>query len=116
MGQINGQYVDDDDPGIGAFNWGSLIEQGFNFGNNFINQKYAKDTAKHTAAAQALAYQPAINSSSSVAATGTSGIGVGVDSQGISLGGGSHIGWGWVIGGIAIFGLLQSRGFQRRSR
>jgi hypothetical protein len=44
------------------------------------------------------------------------GIGFGVDSQGIRLSDGSHIGWFPIIGVIGVFFLLQSPGFSRRSR
>ncbi len=45
-----------------------------------------------------------------------SGIGFGVDSQGVRLSDGSHIGWFPIVGVIGIFFLLQQPGFTRRGR
>jgi hypothetical protein len=116
---MNGMYVDDLD-GLSGIDWGGLIGQGFDFGKNFINQKYAKDAAKHTAAAQAaIQYQPAVqtfNSNPGSSAPPPPGVGFGIDSQGVRLSDGSHIGWP-VIGIVGLgFFLLQSRGFQKRGR
>lgn len=44
----------------------------------------------------------------------TTGVGIGIDSNGIRLSDGSHISWILIIGLIVVFALVQSRGFQRR--
>jgi hypothetical protein len=43
-------------------------------------------------------------------------IGFGVDSQGVRLSDGSHIGWFPIVGVIGVFFLLQQPGFTRRGR
>jgi hypothetical protein len=43
-----------------------------------------------------------------------SGVGIGVDSNGVRLSDGSHLGWFPIVGVIGAFFLLQSKGFSRR--
>jgi hypothetical protein len=43
-----------------------------------------------------------------------SGVGIGVDGQGIRLSDGSHISWLVIAGGVGVFMLLQHPGFSRR--
>jgi hypothetical protein len=44
----------------------------------------------------------------------SSGVGFGIDGQGIRMSDGSHIGWLPIAGVVVAFSLLQSRGFSRR--
>lgn len=68
--------------------------------------------AQAHAAQQQVVYQPTALQNRGT----TPGVGIGVDGSGIRLSDGSHIGWFPIIGLIGVIFLLQSPGFQRRSR
>ena len=98
----------------GGFDWMGVINRGFDFGNNFINQKYAKDAAKYTGGGGGVNYQNQYGALPPAAPPG--GVGVGVDGQGIRLSDGSHIGWPLIALGVGAIFLLQSPGYSRRGR
>jgi hypothetical protein len=64
---------------------------------------------------QYIGQQPVYNApSSQYLPPRTSGVGFGLDSQGIRLSDGSHIGWFPIIGCVVVLFLIQSPGFTRR--
>ena len=112
--------------GLGSIDLNAIINRGFDFGNLFIQSKYAKDAAKFTGGNNAFQLQPTGGNPDAAmlaelerlralnAGGGGGGVGFGIDSQGLRLSDGSHIGWPIIgIVGLGIY-LVQSPGFTKR--
>lgn len=113
--------------GLGAIDWDSLFDRGFDFGNTFLQQWGNRGAYEHgvnpnvgtgvtttqgLTAAQIQTMIAAQNAANNAAGGG--GVGLGIDSSGIRLSDGSHIGWFPIIAVLGGVVLLQSSGFQRR--
>jgi hypothetical protein len=99
-----------DDGGLGGFDWSGLIGQGFGFGNNFINAKYAKDAAKYQAQAPS---QP--DPTRSPGGGPDAAITAGAGKSGFYIGQ-TFVPWSYLVFGGGAFALIQMTGFTRKGR
>lgn len=93
-------------------NWQQIIDRGFDFGNTFLQNKYAKDAAKYSPTGLNIPsnYQiPAGQYQLNPGGAPPPGVGFGLDGTGIRLSDGSHIGWTTIALAAGAFFLLQSR-------
>jgi hypothetical protein len=104
--------------GMGAIDWNSIIGRGFDFGNNVIAQWGNRQAYRSgiNPNAPAGTYQP-VSYVSNTQPAGitpvTPGVGFGLDSQGIRLSDGSHIGWLPIAGVVVGLKLLQAKPYRR---
>lgn len=107
----------------GGFDWSRLIEPISNFGQTFLQSKYAKDAAKFGAGAYVQQQQgqgmtpeevaALVRAQQEAAAKADSSIGIKFTDKGLQLGS-STLTWPVMGLGLAAFFLIQHSGFQKR--
>ena len=115
--------------GFGKIDLNNILGRGFDFGDRFLEAWEKRGVARYTqqlpyfdpyaGAAAGVARQPSAEEIAALLQAQRQqgqGIGLGIDSQGIRLSDGSHIGWFPVIGVLAALYLIQSPSFSRTRR